>query len=70
MRFRDAIPAIALGNLIAGSIITLLTFLFSAYVDIIIYCLFAIALIMLAITIVKIVREKPTDEQKETETEE
>ena len=69
MRFRDAIPAIALGNLIAGSIITLLTFLFSAYVDIIIYCLFAIALIMLAITIVKIVREKPTDEQKETETE-
>jgi uncharacterized membrane protein len=70
MRFRDAIPAIALGNLIAGSIITLLTFLFSAYVDIIIYCLFAIALIMLAITSVKIVREKPTDEQKETETEE
>jgi len=63
MRFREAIPAIALGNLVAGSIITLLTFLFSAYVDVIIYCLFAIALVMLAVTVVKIVREKPTEEQ-------
>ena len=61
-RFREAILPLALGNLIAGSIITLLTFLFAAYVDIIIYVLFALALIMLAYTIYKIVKSAPTEE--------
>ena len=62
MRFRDAIPAIALGNLVAGAIVTLLTFFFQAYVDVIIYCLFAIALVMLAVTVVKIVRSRPSED--------
>ncbi|MBR5242480.1 MAG: small multi-drug export protein [Clostridia bacterium] len=62
LRFREAILPLALGNLIAGSIITLLTFLFAAYVDIIIYVLFALALIMLAYTIYKIAKSTPTEE--------
>jgi hypothetical protein len=53
---------LVLGNLIAGSIITLLTFLFAAYVDIIVYALFALAIIMLGITIYKIAKSKPTEE--------
>ena len=62
LRFREAVLPLALGNLIAGSIITLLTFLFAAYVDIIIYVLFALALIMLAYTIYKIAKSTPTEE--------
>lgn len=62
LRFREAILPLALGNLIAGSIITLLTYLFAAYVDIIIYVLFALALVMLAYTIYKIAKSTPTEE--------
>ena len=62
LKFREAILPLALGNLIAGSIITLLTYLFAEYVDIIIYVLFALALIMLAYTIYKIVKSAPTEE--------
>ena len=62
LRFREAILPLALGNLIAGSIITLLTYLFSAYVDIIIYVLLALALLMLAYTIYKIAKSTPTEE--------
>ncbi|HBF86668.1 MAG TPA: hypothetical protein DDW54_03205 [Clostridiales bacterium] len=64
MKFYHALPALALGNLVAGAIITLLTFLFEPYVDIIIYTLFAIVIIMLVITIIKIVRSKPDDGEK------
>ena len=62
LKFREAILPLALGNLIAGSIITLLTYLFSAYVDIIIYVLLALALLMLAYTIYKIAKSTPTEE--------
>ena len=62
LRFREAVLPLALGNLIAGSIITLLTYLFAAYVDIIIYVMFALALIMLAYTIYKIAKSTPTEE--------
>ena len=61
-KFREAILPLALGNLIAGSIITLMTFLFSDYVDIIIYVLFALAILMLIYTVYKIAKAKPTDE--------
>ncbi len=61
-KFREAILPLAVGNLIAGSIITLMTFLFAAYVNIIIYVLFALAIIMLIVTIVKIVKSKPSEE--------
>lgn len=62
LNFRESVLPLAVGNLIAGSIITLLTFLFEAYVDIIIYCLFAIAIVMLVVTIIKIAKSKPSEE--------
>ena len=61
LSFKQSVLPLAGGNLIAGSIITLLTFLFKDYVDIIIYCMLALALIMLAVTIIKIARSKPTE---------
>jgi len=61
LKFREAILPLVIGNLIAGSIITLLTFLFADYVDIIIYSLFALAIVMLIYTIYKIAKSKPTE---------
>lgn len=71
LKFRESVLPIAVGNLIAGSIITLLTYLVGDYVDIIIYALFAIAIVMLALFIVKIVTAKPSKENqiKEEKTE-
>ncbi|MBE5744177.1 MAG: small multi-drug export protein [Clostridiales bacterium] len=59
MKFRDSFLPIVLGNLVAGSIITLITFLFKDYVDIIIGVLLIIAIIMLGIFIIKVVKSKP-----------
>ncbi|MCQ2399819.1 MAG: small multi-drug export protein [Clostridia bacterium] len=59
LKFSESALPIAVGDLIAGSIITLLTFLLEPYVDIIIYVLFAIAIIMFVFFIVKIVKSKP-----------
>ena len=61
LKFREAVMPLALGNLIAGSLITLLTFLFEAYVDLIIYCLFALAIVMLVVTVIKIAKSKPSE---------
>lgn len=63
MKFKNAFLPIVLGNLVAGIIITLITFLFSAYVDLIINVLLVIALIMLAIFIFKLVKSKPKTEE-------
>ena len=65
MRFRDAIIPLAVGNFIAGSIITLLTFLFRDYVNTIINVIFVIAIIMLIVTIIKILVSKPKEEKKD-----
>lgn len=65
MRFKDSILPLAAGNLVAGSIITLLTFLFKDYVNLIIDIVFVLALIMLIVVIVKIILAKP-DSQKES----
>ena len=54
LKFKETFPAIVIGNLIAGSIITLLSAFFEAYVDIIIYILLAIAIVMLIALIIKI----------------
>ena len=62
LKFKEAILPLVLGNLIAGSIITLLTFLFAAYVDIIVYALFALAIVMLGFTIYKIAKSKQSEE--------
>ena len=59
MKFKDTFLPIVLGNLVAGSIITLLTFLLEAYVDYIILTLFVIAIIMLIIFIIKVATAKP-----------
>lgn len=63
LKFRESVLPIAGGNLIAGAIITLLTLFFKDYVDIIIYVLFAIAIAMLVVFIVKVVRAKPADRE-------
>ena len=59
LSFKNSFIPLVVGNLIAGSIITLLTFLFKDYVDIIITTLFIIALVMLIIFIIKIIKSKP-----------
>ena len=64
LSFKDSFIPLVVGNFIAGSIITLLTFLFKDYVDLIITVLFIIALIMLIIFIVKIIKSKPTTPTK------
>lgn len=63
MKFKDAVLPLALGNLVAGSIITLLTFFFDKYVDMIIYALFAVAIVMLAVFIIKVIITKPSEEK-------
>lgn len=62
LKFRESILPIAVGNLIAGAIITLLTYVAKDYVDYIIYVLFAIAIIMLVVFIVKVVLSKPASD--------
>ncbi len=61
MKFKDSFLPIILGNLIAGTIITFITFLFKDYVDIIIGALLIIAIIMLIIFIVKVIKSKPQE---------
>ena len=63
MKFSKCFLPLVLGNLVAGIIITLLTLLFSSYVNVIIDVLFIIAIIMLIIFIVKVVKSKPVKEE-------
>jgi len=65
LKFKDSLFAIVIGNLIAGSIITVLTFFFKSYVDLIIDILFIIAIIMLIILIVKIARSSSEEKGEE-----
>ena len=67
MKFKDAFLPLILGNLVAGVLITLLTLIFHSYVDVIINILFAIAIIMLIVFIVKIIKAKPTKTENENE---
>ena len=63
LKFHESVLPIAAGNLVAGGIITLLTFLLGEkYTNYLIYALFIIALIMLVVFIVKIVRSEPKAE--------
>lgn len=59
LKFKESVLPIALGNLVAGAVVTALTYLFKGYVDYIIYALFIIAIIMLVIFIIKIAKSKP-----------
>ena len=54
LKFRESVLPIAAGNLVAGGIITLLTFLLGEkYTNYLIYALFVIALIMLVVFVVE-----------------
>lgn len=59
LKFKESVLPIILGNLTAGSAITLLTWLFADYVEYIILGLFACAIIMLIVFIIKVALSKP-----------
>jgi uncharacterized membrane protein len=66
LKFKDVILPALLGNLVAGLIISGLSALFLAIwtieaLDYVLYGLFVLALILLAITIIKIAKQKPTE---------
>lgn len=58
-KFKEAVFSLAIGNLIAGAIITLLTYFFKDYVDYIILGLAVFAVVMLVFFIVKVIISKP-----------
>ena len=59
VKFKDGFLPLVFGNLVAGTIITLLTLLFKQYVDTIIEVVFVLAIVLLIVTILKIVLSKP-----------
>ena len=66
LRFKDAVLPVALGNLVAGILISVLAEICSALwsikvLDYILYALFAIAVILLIIMIVKVMSKKTPD---------
>ena len=63
LKFRYALPAVAVGNLIAGLIISVLAHLFRDYINYILYGLFGLVIIVLVITIVKIVLSRPNKDK-------
>ena len=65
LKFRHALPAVALGNLIAGLIISVLAELFSEYINYILYAIFGLVLIVVIITAIKIARSKPKKDKGE-----
>lgn len=58
-KFKEAVFSLAAGNLVAGAIITLLTYFFKDYVDYIILGLAVLAVVMLVFFIVKVIISKP-----------
>ncbi len=77
LKFKDVILPVVLGNLVAGLIISGLAALCIAVweiavLDYVLYGLFALAVILLTITIIKVVKQKPkeqviTEEEKKEE---
>lgn len=63
LKFSNAFLPIVFGNLVAGTIITIITYFFKDYVDLIISVLLIIAIIMLIIFIVKLIKSKPSSEK-------
>ncbi len=66
LKFKDSILPIVLGNLVAGLFISGLAALLSAVwtiaaLDYVLYALFALALVLLTITIIKVAKQKPTE---------
>ena len=67
LKFRESILPLAVGNLIAGTIITILTYFFASYVDTIILILFAIAIVMLIVFIIKVATAKKDNADEKAE---
>lgn len=70
LKFKDVILPVALGNLVAGIIISLLAQLCISVwsietLDYILYALFALAVVLLAITIIKVMSKKTEEKEKE-----
>ncbi|MBO5286006.1 MAG: small multi-drug export protein [Clostridia bacterium] len=55
LKFKYAFPSVALGNLVAGLIISVLAELFLPYLNIILSALFIIALVLFIVLVVKII---------------
>ncbi len=65
LKFKDVILPVTLGNFVAGLIITGLAELFSSIwtikaLDYVLYALFGLAILLLTITIIKVVKQKPS----------
>ena len=65
LRFWDAFLPVAVGNLVAGLLITLLSWLLQGYMDVVILVLAAGALALLVVFIVKVVKIQPPPERYE-----
>ena len=65
LEFKKTLPAVIIGNSIAGLIISILAELFLPYVDIILNGLLILAVILLVIVIVKIALSKPQKDNEE-----
>ncbi|MCQ2399090.1 MAG: small multi-drug export protein [Clostridia bacterium] len=65
LKFKEAVLPVALGNLIAGLLISLLAELLLPYVNIILYGLFAIAIILLFVFVVKVYFKSKSKKIKE-----
>lgn len=62
LKFKNVILPIVIGNLVAGllvSAISALCVLIGISLDIVLWCLFALAIIILVITIIKVLKHKP-----------
>lgn len=69
LKFKDAVLPVVLGNLVAGSIISLLAqlcliFWTIAVLDYILYALFGLAILFLILTIIKVVTQKSKQEDE------
>ena len=67
LRFLDSLFAISVGNLLAGLLISLLTWLFRDYVDWIILGLAVIAVLLLIVFLVKVIRSDPPESEEPAE---
>ena len=68
LKFRNVILPVMLGNFVAGVLILILSLICSAIgisLDLVLYCLFALAIILLGVTIFKISSTKSNKEKEE-----
>lgn len=64
LKFKHAVLPAILGNMVAGLIISVLAQLFLPYVDIILWGVLGLAVVLLAVVIIKISLSKPNESEK------